>query len=161
MAELVISRSSTLAASAEDVWGFATSEAGLEHEFGPWMRMTIPAGLQGKAIGDVAVGQPLGRSWILLGGFLPLDFDDLMIAEIGPGMRFVERSKLGSARSWQHQREVVATDEESCELTDTLTVVPRAPISALRADRLVERIVGSVFDHRHRRLRQRWGPSSS
>ena len=46
MAQLEIRRSSELAAAAADVWEFAISEPGLEHEFGPWMRMTIPAGLR-------------------------------------------------------------------------------------------------------------------
>ncbi len=53
----------------------------------------MPAGLQGKTIDDVEVGEPLGRSWILLGGLIPVDFDDLRLVELEPGRRFLERSR--------------------------------------------------------------------
>ena len=157
MPTIEIRRTSRLAAPAEEVWAFAISEAGLAHEFGPWMRMTIPRGLRGRTIADVPVGEPLGRSWLLFARFLPFDYDDLTLAEIGPGRRFLEHSKLGSARSWQHERLVAETGEGACELTDALTLVPRAPITALRLEWLASTIVGAVFDHRHRRLRERWG----
>jgi hypothetical protein len=157
MTEIVVRRCTALASPATDVWAFAVTEAGIAYELGPWVRMTMPRMLRGASIADVPVGKPLGRAWLLLGQVMPFDYDDLMIAELGPGMRFLERSRLGSARHWQHERVVAPTDEGSCELTDVLTLVPRRPLAWLGLTPVVRWIVEAIFDHRHRRLARRWG----
>lgn len=148
-----------LAAPAEQVWSAALSEEGINHELGPWLKMTMPKSIEsGMTVEDAPLGEKLGRSWILLGGLIPVDYDDLCLVERGPGMRFLERSHLGSARHWQHEREVVAIDDASCEITDRLELELRAPLRALGATRLAERIIRALFTHRHRRLVDRWGP---
>jgi hypothetical protein len=120
--------------------------------------MTMPKSIQpGMTIDDAPLGEPLGRSWIRAAKVLPVDYDDLCLAERGPGLRFLERSQLGSARHWQHEREVVEAGPDSCEITDRLELELRAPLRAIGATAVAERIVKALFTHRHRRLRQRWG----
>jgi ligand-binding SRPBCC domain-containing protein len=147
-----------LAAPADRVWAAALSEEGINYELGPWLRMTMPKSIEaGMTIDDAPINEKLGRSWILLARFLPVDYDDLCLAERGPGMRFLERSQLGSARHWQHEREVLVTGEGTCEITDRLELELRAPLRAIGATRIAERIVRMLFTHRHRRLAERWG----
>ena len=147
-----------LAAPADQVWTAAVSEEGINHELAPWLKMTMPRSIEpGMTIEDAPLGEKVGRSWILLRGVLPVDYDDLRLAERGPGMRFLERSQLGSARFWQHEREVVPLGEATCELTDRLELALRAPLRAIGATALAGRIVRRLFTHRHRRLTERWG----
>ena len=147
-----------LAAPADEVWAAALSEEGINYELGPWLKMTMPKSIEpGMTIDDAPLGETLGRSWILLRGLVPVDYDDLRLVERGPGMRFLERSQLGSARHWQHEREVVPIGEDACEIIDRLKLELRAPLRALGATGIAERIVRRLFTHRHRRLRQRWG----
>ena len=147
-----------LAAPAEQVWSAALSEEGINHELAPWLRMTMPKTIEpGMTIDDAPIGEKLGRSWILLRGVIPVDYDDLTLVERGPGMRFLERSQLGSARHWQHEREVVPIDEDTCEISDRLELELRAPLRMLGGTRLAERIVRALFTHRHGRLSERWG----
>lgn len=148
-----------LAAPAERVWGAAITEEGINDELGPWVRMTMPPKLRGRTIADVPIGEPLGRSWILLARVVPLDYDDLCLAEVGPGSRFLERSKLGSARRWQHEREVRPIGDAECEISDRLELELRAPLAAIGGTRVAARIVKALFTHRHRRLAERWGES--
>jgi len=83
--------SSTLAASPEALWVHATSAAGINYELRPFLRMTLPRGLEGFDARDVQLGTPLFRSMILLFGFLPIDAQHVTLVEFVPGRRFVER----------------------------------------------------------------------
>ena len=148
-----------LAAPADRVWASAITERGINDELRPLLRMTRPPGLrEGMTIEDVPLGEPLGRSWLLAGGLLPLDYDALCLVERGPGMRFLERSSMGSARHWQHEREVRRLGEAACELTDRLELELRAGLRAVPGSaRIARRTVAALFSHRHRRLLRRWG----
>ena len=75
---------SRLDASAEAVWQRATTSAGVNEELKPLVRMTVPRGLGDLAIADVEPGTRLGRSWLLLGGLIPFDYDDIFIESIEP-----------------------------------------------------------------------------
>jgi len=146
-----------LAAPAESVWAGAVEPDGINHELGPWVGMTMPKGIEpGMTISEAPLGKVLGRSWIRVAG-IPVDYDDLCLVEKGPGMRFLERSKLGSASFWQHEREVVATGEASCEITDRLEIEVREPLRTIGGKRVAPRIVRALFTHRHKRLAERWG----
>jgi hypothetical protein len=115
--------------------------------------MTMPAGLRGKTIEDVEVGAPLGRSWILLGGIVPVDFDDLRLVELEPGRRFLERSRTFAFSVWQHERVVEPLGEGRCGLTDRLGFELRPALAWMPgAARLARAIVAALFRHRHRRL---------
>ena len=145
-------RTSGLPATAEDVWARAVSEEGINDELRPILRMTMPPALRGRTIDDVPVGEPLGRSWILLFGLIPVDYDDLSLAERGPGFRFHERSTMLSMSMWQHER-TVEPSGDGCRLTDRLTFELRRPLRFMPgSDRLAAAIVARLFAHRHRRL---------
>ena len=150
-----VEQSSRVAAPAAVVWERAITEEGINHELRPWLRMTMPRGLRGATIDDVAVGEPLGRSWILLGGVLPVDYDDLCLVEVEPGRRFLERSAMLSMRMWQHERIVEPAGPGACEITDRLGFELRRPLRWVPGSRRVARaIVSFLFRHRHRRLRE-------
>ena len=149
---------SVVAAPADEVWARAISEEGINDELRPILRMTMPSELRGKTIDDVEVGVPLGRSWILLFGLIPVDYDDLCLAELGPGNRFCERSSMLSMRVWQHERSVEDAGEGSCRVTDRLGFELRRPLAWIPGSaRLARAIVAALFRHRHRRLARAFG----
>lgn len=151
-----LSFSSVLSAPPAQVWARVTSQAGLDHEFAPVMRMRFPRAYRGSTIDDLPVGEPVGRAWLLLGGVLPVDYDDLCLVEVEPGSHFVERSTLGSALTWQHERRLDAVDGGT-RLTDRLRFEPR-----LRAATPASRtVVRRLFEHRHRRLRAWFGSAEA
>jgi len=148
-----VSRSSVVGRPAAEVWARAVTEEGINDELAPILRMTMPAGLRGKTVDTVEVGVPLGRSWILLGGVLPVDYDDLCLAELEPGRRFLERSSTLAFSLWQHERTVEPEGERACRVTDTLGLELRRPIAWIPGvARLATAVVGALFTHRHRRL---------
>jgi hypothetical protein len=140
-------RTTRVPASAEAVWARVTSVEGVNHELGPWLRMTVPRRGKGLRLDDLPLGEAVGRSWVLLGGVLPVDFDDISLVERGPGMRFLERSPMGSMRFWEHERTVTGRGAGECDVRDRLTFEPRVPVG-----RLARAIVERIFAHRHRRL---------
>ena len=153
--------SSLLAASAVAVWARAVTEEGINDELAPILRMTMPSGLRGKSIDAVEVGAELGRSWILLGRLVPIDYDDLKLVELEPGRRFLERSRTLTFAVWCHERTIEPEGEGSrvidrlgFELKRGLGWMPGAP-------RLASAIVGALFRHRHRRLAARFAPPGS
>jgi ligand-binding SRPBCC domain-containing protein len=149
---VLVIQESEVDARAEEVWARAVTPEGINAELRPWMRMRVPRALRGKTIDEVPLGEPIGRSWILLLGFLPFDYDDLCLVERGPGLRFLERSKMLSMTLWQHERTVVPAGR-GCRVTDRLTFELRALLRALPgAERRVERLIAAIFAHRHRRL---------
>lgn len=116
----------------------------------------MPRSLRGGTISEVPLGEPLGRSWILLFGLVPVDYDDLGLAERGPGLRFLERSTMLTMSSWEHERSVRPVGE-GCEVTDRLTFRLRGPLAAVPGSAgLARAIVARLFAHRHRRLARYW-----
>jgi hypothetical protein len=149
-----VERSSELALGAEEMWARATSPEGINHELRPILRMTMPRRLGGRTIAEVPVGTPLGRSWILLGGLLPVDYDDLCLAELEPPRRFLERSRTVSFAVWEHERVVEPLPGGGCRLTDRLGFELKPLLRRIPGAAAVARaIVGAVFSHRHRRAR--------
>jgi hypothetical protein len=156
-----VERSSRLNVPAGRAWSDAVTEAGIAWEMRPFFRMTMPPGARGRTIDDVPVGEPLGRAWLLLFGVVPVDYDDLTIAELGPGRRFLERSSMALLCDWQHERVVEADGPDACLVTDRLGFVVRSPLARVPGSRrIAARLVGAFFSHRHRRLRERHGGSA-
>jgi len=139
---------STLFAPRERVWEWITSFDGITAEMRPLFRMTVPRGV--RTLADVAVtpGSRLFRSWILLFGFLPIDYSDLTLLELERGRGFVEESPMGSMRLWRHERRILdAADPAAVVLSDRLTFAPRF------APALVRWFIRRAFTHRHAVLR--------
>lgn len=155
---VVVELRSRLPLPAARVWERVTTPEGIRHELRPLLSMTMPRRLRGQTIADAAkwIDQPLGRAWLLLGGVLPVEYDDLRIIALEPGRSFHERSQMMSLRQWEHQRWVTPLEDGGCEIRDRLSATPRAFGGSAATRRLVSRIVTMLFKHRHRRL-QAWG----
>jgi hypothetical protein len=141
---------SRLAAEPARVWASASTLAGVNRELWPLARMT--AGDTGGSGGAIAVGQ-LGRSWVLLFGVLPIDYDDLCIESLEEGGGFSERSVLGSASVWHHDRALSPLDGGGCAVVDSVAFEPRvAALGGVQAF-----VFEAAFRWRHRRLRRLFG----
>jgi ligand-binding SRPBCC domain-containing protein len=140
---------SVVAAPPDVVWARVASMAGVNDELWPLLRMTHPAGMDRLDAQPIAMGERLFRSWLLLFGLLPVDYDDLAFEAVEPGRGFRERSVLASQRVWRHERtlEPVAG---GTRVTDRLAFVARLPGTGA----LYGAILAAVFRHRHRRLRR-------
>ena len=145
--------SSRLAAPAEEVWAGVTTAEGVNAEMKPLLRMTVPRGLDDFSIADVEDGTTLGRSWILLFGLIPFDYDDIHLESIEPGRAFHERSTMLTQRRWEHDRSVEPDGEGACTVTDSVLFEPRLPLPPA----LLRPLLHAFFRRRHRRLRRRFG----
>lgn len=138
---------------AAAAWEHATGFSGINAELWPYLRMTHPRGPSALTQIEFIPGRRLFRSWLLAFGFLPIDYDDIMIAEVVPGRSFRESSRMLSAATWEHERTITACDEQSCEVTDRVSYQPRwrvmAPVLGV--------VVPRLFAHRHARLARLFG----
>jgi ligand-binding SRPBCC domain-containing protein len=142
--------SSRLNAEAATVWERIASFKGINDEFAGLLRMTAPKHVREAGLAGVTIGERLCRSWILLLGVIPVDYDDITVVELDPPHGFLERSPMLSNRLWEHRR-TVEPDGDGCVLTDTIRWEPRAmPLTPAAVYR-------GVFALRHRRLRRRFG----
>jgi ligand-binding SRPBCC domain-containing protein len=141
--------SSVVAASPAAVWARVSTMEGVNAELAPLARMTYPRQLARLDPAIVPLGRRVFRSWILLFGVLPVDFDDLVLTRVEPGHGFLESSSLLSQRRWIHERtlEPVAG---GCRVTDRIGFEPRVPF----AGRLFLAVFRFFFRHRHRRLQR-------
>jgi hypothetical protein len=149
-----ISVSSELEADAEQVWARAIDPDGINYELGPLMRMTVPRGAEDFGLDDPEPGH-IGRSWLLLFGFLPFDYDDITVVRVEPGRGFLERSTMLSQRLWEHERTLVPLGEGRCRVTDRVAWEPRPPLPGA----WLRPLIRFVFHHRHKRLRRACGDS--
>jgi hypothetical protein len=124
---------------------------GVNAELFPLVRMTTRAGSTRSRSAGFRLGARVFRSWILLAGILPIDFDDLTFVELEPG-RFLERSPMLSQREWEHERRVEPR-AGGCEVSDRIRSAPR--IAALGP--LFRAVFLMAFRLRHRNLRRRFG----
>jgi hypothetical protein len=149
-----ISVSTELEAGAEAVWARAIDPAGINHELGPLLRMTVPRGVEDFGLDDPEPGH-IGRSWILLLGVVPFDYDDITVIRAEPGRAFLERSTMLSQRLWEHERTLEPLNEDRCRVTDRVAWEPRLPLPGA----WLRPVILAVFNHRHRRLRLAFGAS--
>lgn len=140
-----------LAAPADAVWASAATMEGVNAELGPWFRMTAPAAAAGLDLSRAPTGRRLFRSWLLLLGVLPVDWDDLTLAAVSE-RSFAERSTMLSMRRWEHDRAIEPVPG-GCLVRDELRFAGRVPAT----EPLLARIVALTFRHRHAQLRRRWG----
>lgn len=142
---------SVLAAEPAAVWERAMSAEGINAELRPLLRMTTPRGLESLDLHGLEPG-PLGRSWLLLFGVVPIDYDEIGLARIEPGRGFLERSTMLSMRLWEHERTIEA-GAEGTTISDRLAWEPRLPLPG----RLLRPLIAALFRHRHKQLRRRFG----
>jgi ligand-binding SRPBCC domain-containing protein len=150
----LVEQGSQLDAAADAVWERVTTLEGITEELMPIMRMTAPADVDALRPEDIVPGQRLFRSWILLFGLIPFDYDDITVVEMQPGRYFHERSTMLSQRVWEHERWVEPRDG-GCVVRDRLRFEPRLGLPG----KWVEPVIRAIFRHRHRhrRLRRRFG----
>jgi ligand-binding SRPBCC domain-containing protein len=144
--------STTLRATAEQVWTHASTFAGVNRELWPLVRMTYPPAMSRLTPEAFPVGCTAFRSWIFLFGVLPVEFDDIALEELNPGLGFSEVSRLFTMREWRHRRTLMAT-AEGCVVRDELAIVPRWRGTGW----LLAWVYRRVFAWRHRRLRRIFG----
>jgi len=144
---------SDLAATPEQLWAAASDTAGINRELRPWLRMTFPARVSTLGPETVPLGERLCRSWVLLFGVLPIDYDDIVLAAIDPPRGFSERSSMLTCRLWGHDRTLEPLPGGGCRVIDALSFTPRLLVPGA----LLVRIVGAVFRLRHRNLRRDFG----
>jgi len=149
---ITLRRTSDLAVDADTLWTAVASFEGINRELMPLARMIPPAGIEALSPETVTPGQCLGRSWILLFGVIPVDYDDITLTKIDPGHGFVEESTLMTQRVWRHVR-TLESIPGGTHITDEVTCVPRLAIL-----RPIARVVFPLaFSLRHHNLRRRYG----
>ncbi len=149
-----ITVSSRLDASPADVWDRVIAPEGINDEMRPYLRMTLPPDVDRLDPESVELGKPIGRSWILLFGLLPFDYDDVTLVRLEPGRGFLERSKMLSQRVWEHER-TIEPDGNGCQVTDRVSWQPRLGLPG----RPLRPLIGWFFRHRHKRLQRHFGGS--
>ena len=149
----VVEQQSVLAAEPEAVWARASTFEGVNDELRPLMRMTAPARVRALDPAEVVLGERIFRSWVLLFGVIPIDYDDLTLIALEPGRGFHERSRMLSRRVWEHERTLEPVGDSATRVSDRLSFEPRVP----GFGPLLERFIRITFRHRHRRLRRRFG----
>ena len=125
-----------------------TTAEGVNDELWPVVRMTVPGG------SDLVIRPgALGRSWILLFGVLPIDYDDLFLSSVSAGAGFRERSTIGSCSEWHHDRSLLSLPGGGCRVVDSVGFTPRVALFG----GLMAFLFEATFRWRHRRLRRRFG----
>ena len=148
-----ITVTSRLDARPDRVWDRIITPAGINEELRPLMRMTVPRGFERLDPEEVELGRPLGRSWVLLFGLIPVDYDEITLVRLEEGRGFLERSRMLTQRVWEHERTLEPAADSGCLLTDRVRWEPRLglPGAPLRP------LFRVIFRHRHSRLRRRFG----
>lgn len=117
--------------------------------------MTFPSGISDLTAAS-RPGERLCRSWLLLAGVVPIEYDDIVFEEVEPGRRFLERSALFTQRVWEHER-TIESASNGCRITDRVRFVPRLPWLAA----LYGQVFKAVFRWRHRNLRRLFGEAGA
>jgi ligand-binding SRPBCC domain-containing protein len=138
---------SVVPAPVDAVWERVTTFEGVNDELMPIVRMTCPPELRRIDPAEVPLGRTWFRSWILLFGVVPFDWDDLRLLSIEPGRGFHEDSTMLTQRRWVHRRDLAPVDGGT-RVRDRIDFEPRVP--GLGA--LLGVVFRAVFRHRHRRL---------
>jgi ligand-binding SRPBCC domain-containing protein len=136
---------SVLKASPETVWNWVSSGTKINKELSPILKMSSLADIKTEDMHKVVLGEPLGRSWLLLFGFIPIDYSDLTLIELYPGRGFVEESPMLSMKKWRHERTIEPFDDGSI-IRDILTFEPRI------FPGVCVRFVQLLFSNRHKVL---------
>ena len=141
------------------IWNNISTFQGVNYELFPFLRMTCPEPNARLSI-DMVTKDPLFRSWLLLFGFLPIEFDLIRIDSIEEGTSFKERSSMFLMQEWHHDRSLESVTiegyEEGCtKVIDKLSFRPR--IFNLLFGYFLKHVVKFLFTYRHYRLASMFG----
>ena len=142
-----------LGAGSEAVWERAMTPEGINDELGPLLRMTVPRGARRASTWTRSSRGRLGRSWILLFGFLPVDYDEIGLERIEPGAASSSARRCSPSGSG-------STSGRSSRLGAGAARSPTGSPGSRGCrcpGRLLRPLFGAVFRHRHRRLRRHFG----
>jgi hypothetical protein len=142
---------SRLAAPADAVLAEALTMRGVNAELMPLLRMSYPSEAENFDLQQAPLKQTLFQSWLLLGGVIPVDRHALAFERLHDD-GFDERSTSWIQKVWIHRRRIVGSGK-GCIVSDELEFQPRLPLPAAIPAALARR----VFEHRHARLRDRYG----
>ncbi len=140
------------------VWDSVSTFQGVNFELEPFLYMTCPD--PNTRLGPQHVTTaPLFRSWLLLFGFIPIEYDLIRLESLEEGAGFQERSSMALMSLWSHRRQLREdlSDPSITQITDTLIFSPRLPLIGY----LLRYVVRFLFLHRHRRLADRFGPGAA
>ncbi|MBI9075816.1 MAG: hypothetical protein JEZ02_10425 [Desulfatibacillum sp.] len=140
---------SDLFADRDTLWQHSTDLALVNREFFPLLKMTYPENASELTPNTVTLGKRVFRSWILLFGIFPVEYDDIVLAEVNPGHGFCEKSSMLAQNLWQHQRTITDTPTGS-RVTDEITFIPRIPYTGY----LQKPLFTLLFKYRHWRLKK-------
>jgi ligand-binding SRPBCC domain-containing protein len=143
---------SRLRAPVGRVWTHASNFAEINRELWPLAQMTYPHDLAHLSPATFPLGRQAFRSWILLFGLVPVDFDDITLVELEPDRGFYEVSRLLTMGEWRHRRTLSPTTE-GCAVKDAVTCIPRWGWTG----RWLVWLYRLAFEHRHRNLRRLFG----
>jgi hypothetical protein len=147
-----IAVSSRLGASQAQVWDRVITPEGIRDEMHPYLRMTLPPGVERLDPESIELGKKIGRGWILLFGLLPFDYDDITLVRLEPERGFLERSRMLSQRVWEHER-TIEPNGGGCLITDRVSWQPRFGLPG----RPLRPVIAWFFRHRHKRLQRHFG----
>jgi hypothetical protein len=150
--EVLLTFSSVLHASAEDIWPRVSSIGGMSGELMPLARMTMPWAKRALTPEAFPLGTRAFRSWILFLGVFPVDYDDVTFIELEPGRRFLARSAMLGQRFMEHERVLEPLTLGETRLTDRLRFRSRLSLT-----RFYRAMFSFTFRYRHKRLRRHFG----
>jgi hypothetical protein len=140
---------SELPASPRTIWRSISTMRGINAELAPLVRMTHPKAIDRLDPAVLPIGRRAFRSWLLLFGVFPFDYDDITIVELAPERGFFESSSMLTQRVWQHRRTLQPT-AGGCIVADDVAFVPRlAPLGWM-----FQALFTLAFILRHRNLRR-------
>lgn len=137
-----------LSADKRTVLEHASVFDGVNRELRPIFRMTAPRAFRHRSLFEAPTGKPLFRSWLLLGGIVPVDFDHLAFESVDVESGFVESSTMLAMSEWRHERRVVSRASGGSRLIDRIRFMPRIPGTGP----VLEVVVKGLFRHRHAKL---------
>lgn len=153
MSAIELTFSTTVAAPRHVVWERVSSMDGVNHELGPFVKMTHPADLRSLADVEVVPGKVLHRCWLLAGGIVPFDRHDLALERVLAGEGFDEESTTWLQRRWRHERRLADAPGGGTTVSDRLVIEPRIAL----ATPVTRLMVSFLFRHRHKRLARAFG----
>jgi hypothetical protein len=127
---------------------------GVNYELNPIVHMTAPSEWKSRSLAEAPVKEKFFSSVLLLFRFLPIDIHHIVFDQIlENGFREISSSLL--MKHWNHNREVEDL-EQGCVLTDEISFSTRMPFLGP----VMKPVYNFVFNHRHKRLIQKFGTAS-